>query len=237
MNTTTAPSNILSRVQALIAKAEATDFPEEAEAFMAKAQELMARHAIDIAMLGGNKDRSKIVTRDILVQAPYGTAKVALINAIALANDVRVVYSDLSGGNKSVTMVGYPADLDTVETLYTSLSMQAARALRQADVFGSVRSFRHSFMLSYAYRIGARLAEARKAAAEEYETETGTSTALVLVSKKAEVDDVFTEHFPRTRTSRTTSSNGAGHREGARAANSASLGQRGVAGGNRALGR
>lgn len=37
---------ILDRVRALVAKAESTDFPEEAAAFTAKAQELITRHAV-----------------------------------------------------------------------------------------------------------------------------------------------------------------------------------------------
>ena len=40
---------MLARIRALLAKAEATTFVEEADAFTAKAQELMARHAIDAA--------------------------------------------------------------------------------------------------------------------------------------------------------------------------------------------
>jgi hypothetical protein len=38
-------------VRALLAKAESTTYPEEADALTAKAQELMARHSIDRAML------------------------------------------------------------------------------------------------------------------------------------------------------------------------------------------
>lgn len=42
---------MLGRIRALLAKAEATTFPEEAEALSAKAQELMARHTVDEALL------------------------------------------------------------------------------------------------------------------------------------------------------------------------------------------
>lgn len=42
---------MLTRIRALLAKAEATGFPEEAEALTTKAQELMARHSIDEALL------------------------------------------------------------------------------------------------------------------------------------------------------------------------------------------
>ncbi len=45
------PDPIAERIAALLDKAESTSYPAEADAFMAKAQELMARHAIDEAML------------------------------------------------------------------------------------------------------------------------------------------------------------------------------------------
>jgi hypothetical protein len=42
---------ILDKVRALLAKAESTEFPEEAEALSARAQELMAKYSIDQAVL------------------------------------------------------------------------------------------------------------------------------------------------------------------------------------------
>ncbi len=49
--TSVADDKILLKVRALLAKAESTDFSEEAEAFTAGAQKLMARHSIDYALL------------------------------------------------------------------------------------------------------------------------------------------------------------------------------------------
>src|SRR5690606_31701227 len=48
----------LDTIRALLAKAEATDFPEEAEAFFAKASELISRWAIDEALLWAGADAS-----------------------------------------------------------------------------------------------------------------------------------------------------------------------------------
>ncbi|HEY0696309.1 MAG TPA: DUF2786 domain-containing protein, partial [Micromonospora sp.] len=57
---------MLGRVRALLAKAESTDFPEEADAFTAKAQELMARHRIDHALLVARTgEREQPVTRRV----------------------------------------------------------------------------------------------------------------------------------------------------------------------------
>jgi hypothetical protein len=46
-----ADPRVLEKVRALLAKAESSEFDAEAEAFTAKAQELMARHSIDHALL------------------------------------------------------------------------------------------------------------------------------------------------------------------------------------------
>ena len=43
---------LFDRIRALIAKAEASEFDDEAEAFQAKAAELMSEHAIDRDQLG-----------------------------------------------------------------------------------------------------------------------------------------------------------------------------------------
>ena len=51
-----APDGILDKVRALLAKAESTQFEAEAEAFTAKAQELMTRHRIDRAVLNASDD-------------------------------------------------------------------------------------------------------------------------------------------------------------------------------------
>jgi hypothetical protein len=45
---------MLGRIRALLAKAESTEFPEEAEALTAKAQQLMAHHSIDEALLAAS---------------------------------------------------------------------------------------------------------------------------------------------------------------------------------------
>ena len=60
-------------------------------------------------------------------------------------------------------MIGFSADLDAVELLFTSLLVQASAALQRAggkrDAAGRsrTRSFRQSFLVAYAVRIGERL--------------------------------------------------------------------------------
>jgi hypothetical protein len=169
--TSAADERMLSRIRALLAKAESTEFPEEAEALSARAQELMAKYSIDHALLAARAgQREEPGGRRIAVDNPYESAKVTLLNTIAEANRCRAVWSKDLG---LVTVIGFPADLDAVELLFTSLLVQANTAMIRAggrkDAVGRsrTRSFRQSFLISYAIRIGERLASAAGHAEQE----------------------------------------------------------------------
>ena len=95
------PGDHLDRVRALLAKAHATEFDAEAEAFMAKAQALMTRHAIDELMLEdaeAHDGRSRVVCdRSIDIPSPYARVKFLLLGQVAAANRCRTVYEPRSG--------------------------------------------------------------------------------------------------------------------------------------------
>lgn len=62
----------LSKVRALLAKAEATKFPEEAEAFSAKAQELMSRYSLHQAVVDHERgDAPAAAVRRVWIESPY----------------------------------------------------------------------------------------------------------------------------------------------------------------------
>ena len=86
---------MLEKVRALIDKAEKTNFAEEAEAFMNKAQELLTKYAIDEAELDfldkNREDRDKIITIVMRVSNPHAAARVALLAAVARSNNVKLV--------------------------------------------------------------------------------------------------------------------------------------------------
>ena len=103
------------------------------------------------------------------------------MQTVAQANRCRVVWSKELG---LVTVIGFPADLDAIELLFTSLLVQANSAMLRAgakrDAHGRsrTRAFRQSFLVSYAIRIGERLSEAsgqaeQQAAAEQAAAERG----------------------------------------------------------------
>ena len=239
------PTQMAERIAALIDKAESSSYPEEAEAFMAKAQELMARHAIDEAMLDAARGSTEEITQvDLLIVAPYASAKSLLLGSVAQANRCRVVSASRPGGRQFCTMVGFETDIRHARSLYLSLSHQAVRFMLDAPTppGDTARRFRHSFLLAYAMRIGERLAEANQTARNDAQQEqltrpVGRSVSLVMASREAKVDRALKEAFPRLRTRRVSSSSGAGHASGRAAADRSTLDRPSVGGGGRSLPR
>lgn len=219
---------MLDRVRALLAKAESTDFPEEAEAFTAKAQQLMARHSIDHALLAAKiGGRDAPVTRRIGIDNPYEAPKTLLLQVVAEANRCRSVWMKRYG---LTTVVGFPADLDSTELLFTSLLVQAIKAMTQLnpqqDSYGrnNIRSFRQSFLTAYASRIGERLNSATEEVDREMAASVGETNLLpVLAARSDAVQDAFQTQFPELTSHATPISNREGWASGRAAADRASL--------------
>lgn len=215
---------ILSRVRALLAKAESTQFPAEAEALSAKAQELMNRHAFERALLDAAEHQPQTATSTrIWLDNPYLDAKSHLVAAIAAANRCRSVFhSDLG----FVALVGDPLDLDITELLATSLLVQATRAMvaegSQISRTGTsrTRSFRQAFLVSYAARIGERLQEATT---QSVDLEANDRLLPVLADRSRVVEGTFQEMYSRTVQKSVSVSNGAGWQAGRAAADRADL--------------
>lgn len=218
-------SRMLTRIRALLAKAEATGFPEEAEALSAKAQELMARHSIDEAVVASRTDHpgGPGAVR-IGVDPPYDTAKAVLLDATATANRCRAVWNEPLG---FTTVVGFEGDLEAVELLYTSLLVQATTAMTRAEAAQRAagrkrtKTFRQSFLAAYAHRIGDRLT----ATAHEVTATTEGSLLPVLVAREVAVAERADRMFPETVRTRVRGvSDAAGWAEGTAAADRADTG-------------
>lgn len=217
-------SRMLARIRALLAKAEATGFPQEAEALSAKAQELMTRHSIDEALLASRapgKDAPGACR--IGVDPPYETAKAVLLDAVAGANRCRAVWDESLGFS---TVVGFEPDLEAVELLYTSLLVQATAAMTKAEAAQRAggrkrtKTFRQSFLAAYAHRIGDRLADAAQGQATQAEGEL----LPVLAARDVAVADHLERMFPKTVTTRLRGvSDAAGWEQGAAAADRAQV--------------
>ncbi|MEU3936128.1 DUF2786 domain-containing protein [Streptomyces sp. NPDC029044] len=214
-------SRMLTRIRALLAKAEATGFPEEAEALSAKAQELMARHSVDEALLAARAPSPDAPGAcRIGVEPPYEQAKAVLLDAVAGANHCRAVWNEPLGFS---TVVGFEADLEAVELLYTSILVQATTAMTRAEAAQRAggrkrtKTFRQSFLAAYAHRVGTRLTAAA-------ETQVTDDLLPVLASREVAVTGRLDRMFPETTTTRLRGvRDAAGWTEGAQAADRAQV--------------
>ncbi len=215
-------SKTLTKIRALLAKAESTDFVAEADAFTAKAQDLMTRHSIDEALLADEAGDSFGVTGSkVLVHHPYGLEKASLLHVISAANRVKAIWNEFAS---CVTLVGVPTDLAQVEMLFTSTLVQATRAMTRAGEHSAGQdrssSFRKAFLSAYAVRIGERLAETTEHTTATY----GSALVPVLERQTEAVAQEFERLFPHVTTgSRRRSFDARGWDAGTRAADQAVL--------------
>lgn len=189
---------VLQKVRALLAQAESTTFEAEAAAFTAKAQELMARHAIDMAVLWASAARAEMPTTIRLpIDDPYADAKALLLHVVARHSRCHAVRHPDYG---MASVVGFATDLAATELLFTSLLVQSQAALQaegaKAGPGGHTRSraFRSSFLMSFTQRINQRLAQIN-AVVERGAAEGDQSLLPVLAARDGAVDDVVRELF------------------------------------------
>ncbi|WFE38189.1 DUF2786 domain-containing protein [Micromonospora sp. WMMD998] len=226
-------SRMLDRVRALLAKAESSGYPAEAEAFTAKAQELMARHSIDAALLDATAERpDQPGGMRLGTDTPYAAAKALLIQEVAAANRCESVWSDDLG---FATVLGFPADLAAVDLLHTSLLVQATAAMLRGrsgrgagggrrgrgTVSGRrTKGYDESFLNAFALRIGERLRAASTAATEERDDDR---LLPVLAARSDAVRSRAEQLFPGTTRHRLQVRDSEGWASGTTAADHAAL--------------
>jgi hypothetical protein len=222
---------LLDRARALLAKAESTAFEEEADAFLAKAQELMTRHNLDRAALEEPGEGVEgVEARRCWLDDPYLKQKGYLLAVVAQANRCKTVAVEEYG---FVTIFGHPDDISATEALFTSLLAHAtkqmtsagrpgrpARAFELENLFSqagsgpepneqlrefllgrpssSRPSYRRSFLIAYANRIGTRLREAALAATEAAVQSSAGALLPVLANRERGVDEAVRKMFPET---------------------------------------
>lgn len=238
-------SRVLHTIRALLAKAESTSYPEEAAALTAKAQELIAAHAIDLALIEEQTGRGQVSSRILFIPAPYPKEKYMLLGGVAQANNCRAIYGLedaqfremvasgelFSRNGNHATLVGYESDLDAVELVFTSLLVQAVNIMLshgpQVDGAGRNRtkSFRRSFLSGFAWTVSSRLSEATSAAGAAADDAASGSVLPVLASRKASVDEAVQDRFSKLGKLKTSVTNYDGIAAGNHAGNQADLGQ------------
>jgi hypothetical protein len=149
-----------------------------------------------------------------------------LLGAVVAANRGRAVWDSTIG---AVTVVAFPTDLLVIETLFTSLLVQAVQALDQhvltapAGARERSRAYRRSFLVAYAARIGERLRAASEASTRDAVSHHGSGLAPVLASREVELIEALADLFPNVRKARAKVSDLAGVMAGRVAADRADL--------------
>jgi hypothetical protein len=128
-------AKMLERVRALLAKADGTNFPAEADTFRQKADELMTEYAIEQWEVneaqGAVGARPKPERRDFDVSW-YGTNSRhkelwALMCRVAEHCRCKLIYWHSNAG--IIPAIGLPSDLDWFDLLFTHLMLQMGKGL------------------------------------------------------------------------------------------------------------
>jgi len=221
---------LIQRVRKLFDKAESTDNPHEAELFAHKAAELVARHRIDPDHLASDR-LDELEIREIPIgRGAYVRGRLALVTAVAEANDVRIVFQATPTGTIAFA-AGHRSDLDVVEVMYTSLHAQAASQMESQRRSTGPATMRHrrSFLFGFAERVGQILADAQRAAAPT--GERSSSVEMALRTRRERVDEFAAESWGRVRSARpAASAQAAGWSAGTAAAERADVGRSRLAG-------
>lgn len=225
---------ILRRIRALLTKAESTEYPEEAAAFMEKVADLVAEHRIDEALIWSKERVGTPIQKEIVVAAPYVARKRLLVSGVASALGCEAIAGLPHPEGERIAVIGFSSDVEHVEVLVASLFMQMTGALLEAEAAtpGMQRTartaWRRSFITAYASRVTSRLREAFTTKAQETAVEE-SSVALVLADRNQEVKQEVQRRFPRLRSINVgESTSAAGIRSGRAAGDRADIGRQAV---------
>src|SRR5215471_6739334 len=162
---TEAPERLLDRVRKLLAQAEDDSVtPAEAQAFTAKAAELMAKYGIDRALLAADRPETDQPANRILdIDNPWAREKAHLLSGLASVLRCQCIILGGTRPGSRVHLFGFTSDIDRTDVLYTSILIQMAHGLASARVpewSSSPRAWRRSWLLGFATAVVARVREA-----------------------------------------------------------------------------
>lgn len=237
----TEPHAKLAKVRGLLHTAEHLEAQGNAaaaaETYRNKAIALMAVHGIDEAMVSAAEHRNEAPEqRTYDVANPYRLDKQILLQRVAKGLGCEAIRVS---GSETVHVVGFASDLDRVELLWTSLTLQGlshvaktpgpeisrlwgwlpASEKRTARV-----SYTKSFLTGFSVVVGQRLQEATERARADYEASHGASTDLVVADRTTRVGAAYKAAFPNVRNGKRSVRDGAAYARGRAAGERADIG-------------
>ena len=192
--------DLIRKIQGLLAKAEGTDNQHEAEAFFAKANELMLKYSVSVAQLRSEaRDQNE---RPVRIDFDYSASKnlemgkERMMHVAAKACGVlmllhsRPIYAAVKRtGNATVRtciLVGFKEDIEMAKSLFISLMVQASGCTPSGSP-----AFKRAFLCGYASAVDKKFQEIRLSV--EIPSQ---STAIVLRSRDQQVAEALKEFFP-----------------------------------------
>jgi hypothetical protein len=123
---------MLDKLAKILKQAENASSPEEADAYLAKAQHLASVTAIDLAVARQHTAKRELREQPTHKAITIGTKRkhgnahfIQMFNYIALNNDVKL---NIGNDHTFVIAFGMPSDIEVVEALYASLIFQMVEA-------------------------------------------------------------------------------------------------------------
>jgi len=231
-----ASPDLLAKVRKLLAMAEGTANPNEADSFSRKAAELIAANRIDPERLRAESTGDLGVWEVELGRGAYVRGRLALLQAIGEGHGCRVVFEIRDRGTVGF-VAGFRSDLDAAQLMYNSLHTQASARMgaERRQTAAATQRWRRSFLFGYAAQIAAMLATTASEATRHVHPSSAALPALR--ARERRVDEYARQQFGRvTRARRPKPTTATGWEAGQRAASRADLG-RPRFGGLRAIGR
>lgn len=208
-----ADEKLLDRIRKLLSLAEDQAGTPEGQRATELAEELMVRHGIEQALLAQKGATSDICARHIFVPAPYAREKALLLGAVAHYNQARsIVHTPRSWSRGcTVSVYGYPSDLERVEVLHTSLCLQAVRcmAARSKPLGEDLATWRTSWLIGFRHGVISRLYELHS----RVQSET-SGAELAVRDRSAAVEQHVAELYPDSQSMRQSRSSGSGGEDG-----------------------
>jgi len=228
--------SIIRKIEALMRKAESTEFDEEREALLAKADEFILRYQIEHAQLFLNEDirvrKEEVEMQDIYTDNPWEPFKGLLLHYIAQHYNCKTVKYPRYSGRRLRKIVGFPSDIEIVKVMWNSLCTQAlvmaARDMRtMKPKLEHGKTWKVNYLDSFAIGINRRLTEMRNMNKKEM----GLDDFLpVLAKREEEVEEKYEELFPNLSkgTAITRQFSSSGMSAGYNASKRADIGSKGV---------
>lgn len=228
---------IREKIRALLAVAERSTNPAEAEAFLAKAGELMAIHGVERAdLLAADPTSDTTTNTKIEVPGPHAGHKTKFLGALVHVLGGQAVRWSNETGGYTVHVFAYGADLERITMLWRVLAVQVMRGMAARAPHGQDTAiWRRSWLAGFRDRVIARLQVAEDHAQQEAAARpdgVGNRYALALRDKNAIVRREYTAAYPNAKSARASRARltAAGYQAGVRAGDRADLGARRLGG-------